>query len=232
MHVETLEGRRLFSGVAAKFVAPLVGANEVPAVQSPAAGTAKLTLSRDGASLRYQIKVKHLLNGEGAHIHLGPAGQAGEIVADLMNSGRMHMGKKSFSTKGTITAAQLTGSLAGHPLSDLVVQMMAGTAYVNVHTDDGTPPANTGPGDFPDGEVRGQISQVVKRRRPTNGQSTGGQSTGATGGTGSTGGQAGGTGSQTGGAGNTGGNGNTGGAGGTVGGQTGETGGAGGYYKY
>jgi hypothetical protein len=35
--------------------------------------------------------------------------------------------------------------------------MEAGTAYVNVHTNDNVPPPNTGPGDFPGGEIRGQI---------------------------------------------------------------------------
>lgn len=35
--------------------------------------------------------------------------------------------------------------------------MRAGEAYVNVHTNDGVAPDNTGPGDFPGGAVRGQI---------------------------------------------------------------------------
>ena len=30
-------------------------------------------------------------------------------------------------------------------------------AYVNVHTNDNVAPPNTGPGDFPGGEIRGQI---------------------------------------------------------------------------
>jgi len=183
VHFEALEGRQLFSGGAARFVAMLSGASEVPAVQSPALGSARFILSRDGASLRYQVKVKRVMNAEGAHVHLGPTGQNGEIVADLMNSARMHMGKRSFSAKGTITAGQLGGSLAGHSLTDLVAQMTAGTAYVNVHTDDGAPPPNTGPGDFPDGEVRGQIGRIVKRPRHTGGQ-TSGQTGGQTGGTG------------------------------------------------
>jgi len=35
--------------------------------------------------------------------------------------------------------------------------MRAGNTYVNVHTNDGVAPTNTGPGDFPGGEIRGQI---------------------------------------------------------------------------
>ncbi len=60
--------------------------------------------------------------------------------------------------EGTITAANLVGPLAGHPLSDLVAAIQAGNAYVNIHTNDGVAPANTGPGDFPGGEIRGQLN--------------------------------------------------------------------------
>jgi hypothetical protein len=35
--------------------------------------------------------------------------------------------------------------------------MGSGAAYVNVHTSDGVEPPNTGPGDFPGGEIRGQV---------------------------------------------------------------------------
>ena len=54
---------------------------------------------------------------------------------------------------GTITAADLVAPLAGHPLSDLVAAIQSGHAYVNVHTNDGVAPTNTGPGDFPGGEI-------------------------------------------------------------------------------
>ena len=58
---------------------------------------------------------------------------------------------------GTITAADLTGPLAGAPLDALVEEMEAGHAYVNVHTNDGITPSGTGPGDLAAGEIRGQI---------------------------------------------------------------------------
>jgi hypothetical protein len=59
--------------------------------------------------------------------------------------------------EGTFTAANLVGPLAGHPLSDLLAAIQSGNAYVNVHTNDGQGAANTGPGDFPGGEIRGQL---------------------------------------------------------------------------
>jgi hypothetical protein len=59
--------------------------------------------------------------------------------------------------EGTITAANFVGPLAGQALAALVADLTSGNAYVNVHTNDGIAPTNTGPGDFPGGEVRGQV---------------------------------------------------------------------------
>jgi hypothetical protein len=39
----------------------------------------------------------------------------------------------------------------------LLTAMRNGWTYVNVHTNDGVSPTNTGPGDFPGGEIRGQL---------------------------------------------------------------------------
>ena len=158
MFIEALEGRRLLSGV--KFVAPLLGANEVPAHVTPAKGSAKFVLSRDGSSLRFTLKAGKLQHAAMAHIHLGPAGQNGEIVVDLLAADTPRIRPKKLSARGTITAANLTGSLAGHTLADLVAQMTAGTAYVNVHSNDNVDPPDTGPGDFPGGEIRGQIRRL------------------------------------------------------------------------
>jgi hypothetical protein len=41
--------------------------------------------------------------------------------------------------------------------ADALRQIRSGNAYVNIHTNDGVAPTNTGPGDFPGGEVRGQF---------------------------------------------------------------------------
>lgn len=59
-------------------------------------------------------------------------------------------------SEGTITAADVTGPLAGD-LAALVARIQAGDAYVNVHTNDGMDPTNTGPGDLASGEIRAQI---------------------------------------------------------------------------
>ncbi|HET6372256.1 MAG TPA: hypothetical protein VFG76_03050, partial [Candidatus Polarisedimenticolia bacterium] len=49
---------------------------------------------------------------------------------------------------------------AGQSLSVLLTAMRTGGAYVNVHTNDGVGEVNTGPGDFPGGEIRGQIRRA------------------------------------------------------------------------
>ena len=41
-------------------------------------------------------------------------------------------------------------------LDDVVTALESGDTYVNVHTNDGVAPPDTGPGDFPGGEIRGQ----------------------------------------------------------------------------
>ena len=227
MNVEFLEGRVLLAGAAAKFTTQLSGAAEVPAVQTLARGSAKFTLSKDGSVLRYQLAANRIQNTMGAHIHLAQAGADGPIVVDLFGAGTPKAGRRRVSVRGAITAAQLTGPLAGRSLADLVAEMTAGGAYVNVHTHDGVAPDGTGPGDFPGGEIRGQIRRLGKRF-------SGGVPIGGTGGpgysTGESGGPAGGAGSAGGSMGGTGGAVAAGG-GGAVGGIY--TSGAGGYlYNY
>ncbi|HUG35578.1 MAG TPA: hypothetical protein VML54_01435, partial [Candidatus Limnocylindrales bacterium] len=56
---------------------------------------------------------------------------------------------------GTFTQVDAGASVTS--LDALLQLMRSGRTYVNVHTNDGADPANTGPGDFPGGEIRGQI---------------------------------------------------------------------------
>jgi hypothetical protein len=42
-------------------------------------------------------------------------------------------------------------------VADVVAAIEAGNVYVNVHTSDGDATPNEGPGDFPGGEIRGQV---------------------------------------------------------------------------
>ena len=136
----------------------LNGGEEVPARDSNARGNATFSLSDDGLTLSYKLIVANIDNVVASHIHIGPAGVNGPVVLFLYCTVAPGGGAlNGVIAEGTATAANLVGPLAGHPLSDLISAMSAGNAYVNVHTNDGVAPINTGPGDFPGGEIRGQI---------------------------------------------------------------------------
>lgn len=136
----------------------LDGDTEVPANASQAAGQVICKLSKDATSLDYKLIVANLDNPVAAHIHLGPPGVNGPVVAFLYGPAAPGEGTANgVIGKGTITAANLVGPLAGQPMSALVDALNSGNAYVNVHTNDGVPPASSGPGDLPAGEIRGNF---------------------------------------------------------------------------
>ena len=140
------------------FVALLSGANEVPARDTDARGVATFKLNKDATELSYTLIAANIENVVASHIHIGPAGMNGPVVAFLYGSVPAGGGRiEGVLATGTITAANLVGPLAGHPFGDLIAALESGNAYVNVHTNDGIGETNTGPGDFPGGEIRGQI---------------------------------------------------------------------------
>jgi hypothetical protein len=132
---------------------------------SRAQGQAIFRVSDDGLSVDYKLIVANIDNVFMAHIHMAPAGTNGPIVVWLYPStavapGPVGQGRiDGVIAQGTFTAANLVGPLAGHPLSDLLAAIQSGRAYVNAHTNDGVAPTNTGPGDFPGGEIRGQLDE-------------------------------------------------------------------------
>jgi hypothetical protein len=132
---------------------------------SHARGSAVFQLSADGTELSYTLIVANISNVFQAHIHRAPAGVNGPIVVWLYPStapspGPLGGGRiDGVIADGVITSANLVGPLAGQPLSALLDLLGNAGAYVNVHTNDGVAPINTGPGDFPGGEIRGQAEQ-------------------------------------------------------------------------
>jgi len=143
------------------FVAHLEGGQEVPVRETNATGQAIFTLSQDETQIEYRLIVANIDNVTASHIHLGAAGVNGPVVAFLAGDFPPGGGRvQGVLAKGTITSANLVGPLAGLDFSVLVAALRAGGVYVNVHTNDGVTPANTGAGDFPGGEIRSQVRAV------------------------------------------------------------------------
>jgi hypothetical protein len=138
----------------------LRGRNEVPPHQTPASGEAVFRVSDDG-SVSYKLFVEDIRNPFMAHIHRAAAGANGPVVVWLFPSTAPAPGPASSGPRdgliaeGTFTAKDLVGPLKNGTLAQLLDAIRAGNAYVNVHTSDGT--ATPGPGNFPGGEIRGQL---------------------------------------------------------------------------
>ena len=144
------------------FKATLTGYEEVPAISSPGTGQFQAKLTGNGAAIEYTLTYSGLQNAFAAHIHLGQTGVNGGVSAFLCGGGDKPACPASAGTvTGTIDPADVIGptgqGLAPGEFDELVAALDAGVTYANVHTDDKVAPTNTGPGDFPGGEIRGQI---------------------------------------------------------------------------
>jgi hypothetical protein len=140
------------------FTAALSGAAERPVPRDTnARGLAHFKLSMDGTELEYKLNVANIENVFAAHIHCGAEDAAGPVGVTLYmgspGSGRFD----GVLAEGTITVPDAGNGCGWADLDAVVAAMSSGNAYVNVHTNDGVAPPNTGPGDFPGGEIRGQI---------------------------------------------------------------------------
>ena len=136
-----------------RFFTVITGSEEVPPVDSDGIGRARFLLLPNGEGLRFQLQVNNLEEILFAHIHLALPGVNGPIVVFLFESAGSPVTQNGLLSQGVITADDLVGSLAGMPLSALIDQILAGNAYVNVHTTA-----------HPTGEIRGQISDDDRGR--------------------------------------------------------------------
>src|SRR2546428_12658042 len=116
------------------FVAHLTGANEVPAHETRGVGQIKLQLSDDGTELRYRLISSNIDNVFMAHIHVAPAGVNGPIVAFLFGPGAPGGGGADrVLAHGPLTAPNLIGPLARHPLTAPAAPPAPGGAYPTGH---------------------------------------------------------------------------------------------------
>lgn len=141
---------------------------------SNAQGQAILHIAEDQLSFDYKLIASNIENVVQAHIHCGPSGANGPIVVWLFPSptatqpltgptgrqdGVLAEGTVESGGANHVRTAAASATCPGgvSTFADVLRQVRSGNAYVNVHTNDGAAPTNTGPGDFPGGEIRGQF---------------------------------------------------------------------------
>jgi CHRD domain len=149
------------------FRARLTGYEEVPSISTEADGSFRARI-RPGPVIRYRLSYEDIQNAFAAHIHLGQKGVNGGVSAFLCGGGDKPACPATGGTvTGTIDAADVVGpatqGIESGEIGELINAMKAGVTYANVHTTDGVDtvdgvPEPVGPpGDFPGGEIRGQI---------------------------------------------------------------------------
>jgi CHRD domain len=139
------------------FVATLSGGQEVPARDTQARGVATFKLRQDGTALEFKVNVANIDNPFMAHIHCGAVGVNGPIGVTLFMGAPAGGRVNGTLAEGAITAPDPGNACGWTDLAAVLAAIDSGATYVNVHTNDGVDPPNTGPGDFPGGEIRGQV---------------------------------------------------------------------------
>jgi CHRD domain-containing protein len=124
---------------------------EVPSVSTN--GTGKFQAKIKGSTIEYKLTYSGLSGSAVvAHIHFGQVGVNGGVAAFLCGGGSKPAcpSGTSGTVSGTIVAADVLGptvqGIGAGEIGELIAAMRAGVTYANVHT-----------GNFPNGELRGQI---------------------------------------------------------------------------
>jgi CHRD domain len=140
------------------FRATMNGANERPdARTTPATGTAEFIFRRD--TLYWTLTLTGITNVTASHIHAGSGDVAGGVILPLTPP------ISNTSITGFITRSAFVSPGAPNQaltFDGLLDLMRSGGSYVNVHTNNtaNDPTNNSGPGDFPGGEIRGQVAKI------------------------------------------------------------------------
>lgn len=134
---------------------------------SRAQGQAIFRVNGDG-TVDFRLIASNIDNVFMAHIHCGPRGANGPIRMWLYPPSQPPLppfgptGTPGPSGSGPQNGVLSSGTFNSAGITcpggtSLLAAMRSGLTYVNVHTNDGVAPPNTGPGDFPGGEIRGQL---------------------------------------------------------------------------
>ena len=128
------------------YTAELSGEEVVPAVDTPATGTATFTIDGTGTRGHFVLEVSNITDVIAARVHEGGPDTNGRGLLILF-PGPTQIGTFNGNLAGgNFAASALIGSLTGKTLADFVAIIESGQAYVNVGTVEN-----------PKGEIRGQI---------------------------------------------------------------------------
>jgi CHRD domain len=134
-----------------RFSASLVGANEVPPINTD--GTADFRMTIQPGAITFSLTFSDLSSPLAvAHLHFAPSKVNGGVMIFLCGGGGQPdcPAATSGTITGTITAANVTGpvtqGIAAGDLDSALEAVRAGLSYANMHT------AN-----FGGGEIRGQV---------------------------------------------------------------------------
>ena len=139
----------------------LRGYSEVPSVNSKAHGTFEARVASDWLSVNYTLTFDGLQAPvQQAHIHFAQKRVNGPIIVWLCGTTALPgpAGTPTCPQSGTVTATFTTTNVLASPttqqlpagdIGDMISAMLAGAAYVNVHT-------TASPG----GEIRGQTFRI------------------------------------------------------------------------
>ena len=136
-----------------RFSANLVGANEVPPINT--AGLGEFRMQIVDSNITFSLSFSDLSSNLAvAHLHFAPTKVSGGVMIFLCGGGNQPScpAATSGTITGTITAANVTGpggqGITAGDLDSALEAVRAGLAYANMHT------AN-----FGGGEIRGQVNR-------------------------------------------------------------------------
>jgi CHRD domain-containing protein len=127
---------------------------------SRAQGQAIFRVNTDG-TVDFRLIASNIDNVIMAHIHCAPSGANGPIrmwLHPVVGPAGAPGPSGSGPQNGVLASGRFNPAGVICPNGQALLDAIrAGLTYVNVHTNDGMGEPNTGPGDFPGGEIRGQL---------------------------------------------------------------------------
>jgi hypothetical protein len=132
------------------FTAELSGAEVVPAVDTPATGSAIFKIDPTSTRAYFKLTLSNITDVIASRVHEGKPGVSGQGLLILYPGPTVSGPYTGVLAQGYFDSSVLIGSLTGRSLAEFAVLLQSGSAYVNVGTVRN-----------PKGEIRGQIHEVT-----------------------------------------------------------------------